>query len=535
MRFNWYKSGFSLLMLTSVTLIISGFQGCKKDPKTNDGPFVRLQENESVQSNIFKREINYDVLLPENYNITTDSFPVVYLLHGYGDDQSSWSKFGLIKYYSDLGATENGPMIFVMPQGFNSYYVNRYNGSVPYMDFFTTEFVPHIDSVYRTIKDKEHRAVMGYSMGGYGALIMPAKNPEIFKTGVLLSMSFRTDSQYFAEPQWVFDSQWGPIFGGVGAQGTARLTDYFKSYSPFYFFEQQFYPPLTGLNFYIDCGDDEETLSETSGELHNLLRDLDFPHEYRMNNGGHSWEYWHKELPEALRYIGYAFRQMPYPADPEPVDMGTPVPSERIKSLQLQGNGAAYSVVVPGSYSGGMASYPLIIVIHQRRLDNQVEESKQLFALLNKNMDANKIPESVVLEIPLIMNQVNHDTLQQILDQVRAEYRILEGPDHAILAGNQEGGAVASGLAYGFSGTFNACLLFDAPLSEQPLLIDPGMVYYLDICDKGIYYKGYHSFYKYFRDHQVSHEYRVRQGTPSHDSFLHGLEEASGFISDHLK
>jgi hypothetical protein len=150
-------------------------------------------------------------------------------------------------------------------------------------------------------------------------------------------------------------------------------------------------------------------------------------------------------------------------------------------------------------------------------------------------MVENKLPESVVLEIPLISNQFDHDTLQQILDQVRGEYRILDGREHTILAGNQEGGAVALYLADGFSGSINACLLFDAPLSENPSLIDPDIVYYLDTGDEGIYYKGYHSYYMYFRDHQIPNEYRVRNGTGSHDSFLYGLDEASGFMNDHLK
>jgi enterochelin esterase-like enzyme len=64
-------------------------------------------------------------------------------------------------------------MIYVMPVGFNSYYVNKYNGQFPYMDMFVDELVPLVDSLFRTKPDPNHRAVMGYSMGGYGAMIMP--------------------------------------------------------------------------------------------------------------------------------------------------------------------------------------------------------------------------------------------------------------------------------------------------------------------------------------------------------------------------
>ena len=289
-------------------LFLMGLPGCEEDNAPPDVPFVRLLENQAYQSQILNRSMNYAVLLPTEYENSTDSFPVVYLLHGLGDDETAWYEDGLIQYYSDRDVDENGPMIFVMPEAFNTYYVNKYNGNYPMMDVLVTELVPTIDSMFRTIKDAKHRAVMGYSMGGYGALILPAKNPDIFKTGVLLSMSFRTDSQYVAEPQNVFDYQWGPVFGGIGAEGSERFTDYFLAHSPFHFFSDPGNQYLWDLNFFIDCGDDEETLDETNLALHNLLLDLDYPHTFRMNHGGHSWDYWHGELPEALGFISSAFK-----------------------------------------------------------------------------------------------------------------------------------------------------------------------------------------------------------------------------------
>lgn len=524
------------LILSVLVPVLSGSTGCERDKNPPDEkPFVRLLENQAIQSRIFNREVYYSVLLPENYHTSKDSFPVVYLLHGYGDDQASWNKYGLIQYYSDSGATENGQMIFIMPQGFNSYYVNRYNGSVPYMDFFTMEFVPHIDSIYRTIKDKEHRAVMGYSMGGYGALIMPAKNPGIFKTGVLLSMSFRTDSQYMAEPQEVFDSQWGPVFGGIGAAGEDRLTDYFKSSSPFYFFANQVDPSLAGLNLYIDCGDDEETLSETSDELHNLLRDLEFPHEYRMNDGGHSWDYWHKELPEALRYIGFAFQQIPYPSDPDPVDPGSSIPADRIITEQLTGTDITFRVVLPSGYSDGSVNYPVILAIHDRDTENKEEESQKLFSLLTRNMTAGRLPLSLIIEIPLQAETLTNESMHNLISQVRENYRTVEDRNHAVLLGNNNGGLLVYQLMHSCSDFSNAFLLFDALLPVNATVNDADGSYYLDICEQGTSYKGYHSLYMCLRQNQVNHEYRIRQGTPSHDSFLAGLDEACGFMKDHLK
>ena len=307
----------AILLLTAVILVLAGFSACerKDDPPDAGGPFVRLLEKQTYQSQILNRLMDYAVLLPVEYEHTSDSFPVVYLLHGYGDDETAWYKYGLIQYYYDTYEAKKGPMIFVMPKAFNTYYVNKFNGKFPIMDVLVNELVPAIDSLFRTIPDADHRSVMGYSMGGYGAVILPAKNPGIFKSGVSLSMSFRTDSQYIAEPQNVFDSQWGSVFGGIGTSGNERFTDYFLASSPFHFFGDPANNYLRELKFFFSCGDEEETLGITNGELHQLLVDLDFPHIYRMEHGGHSWDYWHHELPEALNYIGCVFRKEPYPGD----------------------------------------------------------------------------------------------------------------------------------------------------------------------------------------------------------------------------
>lgn len=306
----------AILFLPAILMLLAGISACERENEPPDvEPFVRLLEKQTYQSDLLSREMYYAVLLPEEYESGTGTFPVVYLLHGYGDDETAWYKDGYIQYYADRDVDTNGPMIFVMPEAFNTYYVNKYNGRYPIMDVLTTELVPAIDSLFRTIPDAEHRAVMGYSMGGYGAVILPSKNPGLFKTGVSMSMSFRTDQQYKDEPQGIFDNQWGIVFGGIGSEGDDRLTHYFLANSPFHYFSDPANHYLWDLNIFITCGDDEEILDDTNNELHDTLVSLDYPHVYRMNHGGHSWDYWHRELPEALKFIGCAFRDVPYSGD----------------------------------------------------------------------------------------------------------------------------------------------------------------------------------------------------------------------------
>lgn len=270
-------------------------------------PFNRLMPDEYFESYVLKRKISYAVLLPEGYDTSSVTYPVIYLLHGFGDDRSAWYNGGNIKHYIDYYRELIGDVILVMPEAGNSYWVNRYNGQYPVMDMLVNELTNVIDTSFRTIKNKNARAVMGYSMGGYGALVTVAKNPSVFNTCVSLSMSFRTDTQYMAEPQEIFDNQWGSVFGGRGKAGNERITPYFKEYSPFHFFKDPEDPSHSGQNYYLACGNMEETLDITNEELHLLMNDNEIAHIYSTGNGGHNWTYWHKELATALEFIGNSF------------------------------------------------------------------------------------------------------------------------------------------------------------------------------------------------------------------------------------
>ncbi|MDE7142220.1 MAG: esterase family protein [Muribaculaceae bacterium] len=263
----------------------------------------------SIDSKALGREVGYSVILPEGA-LSGHRYPVLYLFHGIGGDKSSWMEYGdmarVMQRMVDAGEIE--PMIVVSPDGYLSYYSDAADGSMPYERFLIEELVPAVDSIYPTIADRGHRAVGGFSMGGFGALSCGLRNRGRFSAIAALSPSIRTDSQYCAEgPQEGWDKQWGRTFGGAGLSGEARLTPYYKARSPYHIIDTIPVRELDGMTLILDIGDSEGTLTASNEQLHRRLRERGIAHTYTVRDGGHDFECWNAAMPDALRLISAGF------------------------------------------------------------------------------------------------------------------------------------------------------------------------------------------------------------------------------------
>lgn len=307
---NKMKETLNLASLIMAVLVLCSC--CKPKerelPKVDPAEFNRYTKDMTFHSSILRETVCYSVLLPANYTKDTDKrYPVVYMLHGYGDNNNSWN--GNYLHANDriemLEGRGLGEMIYVFPRGFNSYYCNAYDGKYNYMDMFIEELVPQIDKSLRTIPDREHRSITGYSMGGFGAMVLAEKHPEVFLCSAPLSMSFRTDKQYMSESMNGWNGQWGSIFGGIGEAGEGRLTPYYRQHCPYYQFIPENAETLSKVKWYFTCGDDEEQLLIANDSLHVQLRQMDFPHEFRVADGAHTSSYWMEALNEVLPMFWY--------------------------------------------------------------------------------------------------------------------------------------------------------------------------------------------------------------------------------------
>ncbi|HQH41731.1 MAG TPA: alpha/beta hydrolase-fold protein [Bacteroidales bacterium] len=267
----------------------------------------KILENQSMPSKILNGPVHYAVYLPPDYQVSERRYPVVYLLHGYSDKEWGWIQFGEIQHAADKAIADGiiPPMIIVMPDGKITWYINDYQGKDRYEDMIFTEFIPYIDATFRTRPEKEFRGVAGLSMGGYGSLIWSLHHPETFAACAALSSGVMTDEEIKNMPADEYRSIFTNRFTSSPSD---RLTPHWYKNSVIALFSQLPEDKKRDVRYWIDCGDDD-FLYKGNSTLHILLRDLNIPHEYRVRNGGHSWEYWRTGITDALKFIGESFHR----------------------------------------------------------------------------------------------------------------------------------------------------------------------------------------------------------------------------------
>ena len=261
----------------------------------------KVSDNLSVQSKILKMDRKYAIYLPPDYETSQRSYPVLYLLHGYGDDQTGWVQFGEVLTIADA-AIKSGKataMIIVMPDANTGTigYVNDAKGDWRYEDFFFQEFMPYIEKTYRIRPDKHYRAVAGLSMGGGGSFMYALHHPELFSSACPLSAATELK---------VIDSL-NNFKYTKGLSDKARK-EYYRHHDVLSLIEDMPADQKKAVRWYIDCGDDD-FLYEGNSLVHIAMRKNDIPHEYRVRNGVHNWVYWRDALPVVLEYVSMEFHQ----------------------------------------------------------------------------------------------------------------------------------------------------------------------------------------------------------------------------------
>jgi enterochelin esterase-like enzyme len=262
-----------------------------------------VMDDLTLTSEILGGERNYAVYLPPDYASSSRSYPVLYLLHGAGDDHTGWVQFGEILHIADKAIREGKatPMIVVMPDAQTGQrgYHNDIRGDWRYEDHFFEEFIPQVESRFRIKSAKQFRAVAGLSMGGGGSFMYAMHRPDLFSSAAPLSA--------YVGPRSVerMKAQLGTSANGLSEE---TLQSYFNRYNAVVMAETLPVEDLNSVRWFIDVGDDD-FLFEGNSLVHIAMRKREVRHEYRIRDGGHSWSYWRDSLPTVLEFVSQAFHQ----------------------------------------------------------------------------------------------------------------------------------------------------------------------------------------------------------------------------------
>lgn len=264
----------------------------------------KVFDNLSMKSTILKSDRKYSIYLPSDYETSERSYPVLYLLHGSGDDQTGWLQFGEVLHIADNAIAEgkSTAMIIVMPDANTGQrgYFNSVKGDWRYEDFFFEEFVPYIEETYRIRGEKRYRAIAGLSMGGGGTFMYALHHPEMFSSACPLSAS--------TGPLTVEETYSYLKRRGIEGVSDEQAKAYFEQHSTLFLMNNMSDEQKKAVRWYIDCGDDD-FLYEGNSLVHIAMRKKEIPHEFRTRDGGHSWIYWRSALPEVLFFVSQAFHQ----------------------------------------------------------------------------------------------------------------------------------------------------------------------------------------------------------------------------------
>jgi len=262
----------------------------------------------SAQSPALNGAMTYSLYLPGAYGENPSRrFPVVYLLHGYGASDREWLELGQLDVALDRMIREKTipPVIAVMPYGARSWYVDSaaLGGPGDYETAIMRDLIGHVERSYRTITERRGRLIAGLSMGGYGALRMAFFHPDRFGAVASLSGALYETVGIPGVDKPVEQAQEEAEHWYRGAYGQPFDAAIYKARSPFSrvaALSRMQDPPKV----LIMSGDDDYfRFYEGSAALFESLRGAGVPSELRIEDGGHDWDLWRRQIPAIMRFL----------------------------------------------------------------------------------------------------------------------------------------------------------------------------------------------------------------------------------------
>jgi S-formylglutathione hydrolase FrmB len=259
-------------------------------------------ECNTAPSKILNRPVAYCIVLPPSFDAdTARRFPILYFLHGLGDNEQFFVHSGAWNITEDMWEKgELSEYLIATPNAGASFYINSRDGKERYEDFLLQEFFPFIERRYRAAPGRGHRAIDGISMGGYGALHLAFRHPQLFVSASAHSAALIEKLPMFlgAAP----DSPRARVLGSVF--GSPPGPAFWDRNSPILLARTA---NLAGLKIYFDCGDQDDYGFEAgAAALDQVLSSRHIPHEFHIYSGHHDPAYFAEHLLASLTFTSRA-------------------------------------------------------------------------------------------------------------------------------------------------------------------------------------------------------------------------------------
>ena len=264
--------------------------GCRKNEATQQPDHPRVTPNVVLRDVTFRsaalnRDMQYRVVMPSSIS-AGQKLLAVYLLHGGGGGFRDWTNDSDVAQFAESG------LLLVMPEGGSSYYTNAVDPPQDrYEDYITRDLIADVETRFPAATGRAKRAIVGVSMGGFGAVTLALRHPDLFSFVGGISSAIDVPRRAFSIKRFQQSRHYNSIFGPSGSQ-TRRDSD------PFVLIRAA--NPEAAPYFFLTCGE-QEGLMPANREFARLLGSRHFRFEFHTVHGGHDWNQWNGWIPTIFR------------------------------------------------------------------------------------------------------------------------------------------------------------------------------------------------------------------------------------------
>lgn len=277
---------FRFLCLTSAFLLLT-FLSSICQPRFHAASFYSPSVRDTMRVRI---------LLPADY-IHSRTYPVLFLLHGYGGDETDWTLRTNIENY-----TASIPLIVVMPEAKNSWYVNsETDTNARFEDYIINDLPKYVDSLYPI--DTTREAIAGLSMGGYGALVLALRHLSKFLFAGDLSGALTIPEiidSVNAHPTDVVPGGQGPLMPSIFAAFGKNDKQFRDNHDLTVLLQNKRADNLPYIFCAVGIQDGYRDFLHAHHIFTNMLRENGKLYEYHEIPGEHNWKFWDEETQPLL-------------------------------------------------------------------------------------------------------------------------------------------------------------------------------------------------------------------------------------------